>query len=113
MTQDKQKISIKIADVAPIGMLVDRSDEEFVRQAQYNINRVWNKWSEAFKEKTPKELLAMIAIQFAKSYYLLLNDVRNEHRFIDDFEGELDRLLELTVDESVDNQITDNKNAGD
>ena len=61
----QQNITIKIADVAPISMTIDRSTEEWVREAERSVNQVWRTWRADFSDKTSKEVLAMVAYQFA------------------------------------------------
>ena len=90
-------------------MTIDRATEERVREAEYNVNRVWQTWRSEFDTKTSKEVLAMVAYQFAKLYYQLLHNVDQSHHLIDGFEAELDRLLELTADADTDATITTEK----
>lgn len=91
----QQNISIKIADVAPISMTIPAETEEIVRRAEYNINKVWNAWRYDFQSKTSKEVLAMVAFQFAKRYYQLRQQVDNQQIWMEDFEQELNRLLDI------------------
>ncbi len=99
--KQQQNITIKIADVAPISMTINRDTEERVREAEYNVNRVWSTWRSEFETKTSKEVLAMVAYQFAKLYYQLLHTVEERQHIIDDFESELNRLLEITTDKNT------------
>lgn len=95
--REQQKITIKIADVAPISLSVKPSEEEFVRDAERNVNRVWQVWSRQYSNKSSKEVLAMVAYQFARIYYQMLHTVDSEARILADYEKELDRLLDLTA----------------
>ena len=76
-------------------MNVERDAEEMVRRAEYNVNKVWNAWRSEFPNYSAKEVLAMVAFQFAKRYLQLLEDVEQQRSYIADYEQELDRLLEI------------------
>ena len=64
MGKKEQNITIKIADVAPISMSIAPDKEERIREAEYNVNRVWTEWRRRFENKTSKEILAMSAPVF-------------------------------------------------
>lgn len=83
-------------------MSVPVEGEELVRRAEYNVNKVWNAWRNDFSRCTPKELLAMVAFQFAKSYYQLFEQVEAQQKTIEEFEAELDRLLKIGNPDSDD-----------
>ena len=95
MEKKEQNITIKIADVAPISMTIEPAKEERIREAEYNVNRVWSEWRRRFEDKTSKEILAMAAFQFAKLYYQLRQSVNDQQHLLDDFEADLDRMLAL------------------
>ncbi len=86
-------------------MVIDRDTEELVREAEYNVNLVWQRWRAKFETKASKEILAMVAYQFAKLYYQLYRDVESQTDMLDGFEAELDRLLDLTDDDAVNAEI--------
>ena len=85
--KDKLNITIKVADLAHIGMQVTRKDEEAVRLAEYYVNRVWSKWM------TSKDVLGMVAVHFAKLYVLEQRKNENTDEVLRKFEEELDRIL--------------------
>ena len=92
--KDKLNITIKVADLAPIGMSVIRKDEEAIRLAEYSVNRVWSKWMDDKPgDKTSKDVLGMVAVHFAKLY--VLEQRKNEHTddVLQHFEDELDKIL--------------------
>ena len=91
----QQDISIKIADVPRISMTIPSDTEEVVRRAEYNVNKVFNKWKQDFHDKTSKEVLAMVAFQFAKSYYQLRIHTETQQKLLEEFENELNRLLDI------------------
>lgn len=100
----QQNITLKIADVSPISMKVPAQSEEVYRRAEYNINYAWEKWRRDFPDRTPKEILAMIAIRFAKLYFQLQEQVNDRQNLLDNFEKELDRLLDIV--NTADNDAT-------
>lgn len=82
-------------------MTIDPLTEQVVREAEYNVNKVWSTWRHEFENKTSKEVLAMVAFQFAKLFYQLSHSVNERQHVLDDFEAELDRLLSLTNDRDI------------
>lgn len=95
--KSQQNITIKIADVPPISMNIDPQQEKIMRNAEYNINKVWNAWRNRpdFNEFSSKQVLAMVTFRFAQLYFQLLDQVERQQSIIDDFEKELDRLLQI------------------
>ena len=92
---DNLNITIRIADVAPISMTVRRENEVIVREAERAVNRVWKTWRSEFDTKTSKEVLAMVACQFARLYFELSHSVDEQQKFLTEFEAELDSLLQI------------------
>lgn len=78
-------------------MSIDREDEALVREAEYSVNRIWRNWRETFESKSSKEVLAMVAFQFAKLYYQQVHTIEGQVDVMEKFEAELDRLLQLTT----------------
>ncbi|MCH5219177.1 MAG: cell division protein ZapA [Muribaculaceae bacterium] len=101
MSSSQQKITIRIADVSPIGMKIPADTEEVVRRAEYNVNKVWNKWRNDLSKLSGKEVLAMVTFQFAKHYYQLLEQVEREQSLLENFEKELDVLLDIYSPDSA------------
>lgn len=97
----EQNISIRIADVSPISMKIQPDAEELVRRAEKHVNKVWSKWRSEFPNQTSKEILAMVAYQFAKNYFELSERIQRQQQLLNDFENELDRLLEISGDSRV------------
>ncbi|MBD5171082.1 MAG: cell division protein ZapA [Bacteroidales bacterium] len=95
MKDRKQNITIRIADVEPISLTVKLEEEEMVRLAERQVNKVWSQWRSDFHTRTSKEVLAMVAYQFAHRYYELLGAVKERDKILSDFEAELDRLLNI------------------
>jgi hypothetical protein len=61
---------------------------------------VWQKWRSDFEKKSSKEVLAMVAFQFAKLYYQLLHNVNREQLLLADFENQLNNLLQISPETS-------------
>lgn len=92
--KDKLNITIRLADLDPMAMSVKLQEEEIVRSAEYNVNLVWSKWMEAYKKnKTSKEVLAMVAYQFAKMYLEQRRKSQATQEVLTQFEDELDQML--------------------
>lgn len=102
MSTKQQNITIRIADVNPISMSIPANSEEIVRLAEFNVNRVWNKWRKDFPERNSKEILAMMALHIARNYYQLLEQVNSQQTILKEFEDELDRLLNIGSEVSAD-----------
>ncbi len=96
--KDRLNITIKLGDLAPLGMAVDYKGEEEVRQAEYYVNRVFDKWYETRPaDRTSKDIFGMVALHFAKLYIQELKKNERAATELDKFEKELDRIL-LKVD---------------
>lgn len=91
---DKLNITIRIAHLAPIALQIRRHDEPVVRTAEYNVNKLFNEWSTRFTDRTPQEVLAMVAFQFAKAFVTLNNSAESSENALESLETELDRLLD-------------------
>lgn len=90
---DKFNITIRIANQAPIPLSINREDEEIIRTAEYNVNRLWNTWSTKFKNKTSMEVLAMVAFRFAELFFTQNAVVKDAEKLFTDFETQLDGIL--------------------
>ncbi|MDE5842948.1 MAG: cell division protein ZapA [Muribaculaceae bacterium] len=66
-TRDNVTIEIIIAG-EPIKLLVPFDQQDKVRECERQVNALYSDWRARFPRKTPFELLAMIAYQYA-SYY--------------------------------------------
>ncbi|MDE6154039.1 MAG: cell division protein ZapA [Muribaculaceae bacterium] len=91
--KDKLNITIRIANQPPIPLTINRDEEEIIRQAEYNVNRLWSNWSERFNT-SPGALLAMVAFQFAKLHATQSVELARTVDTLNDLDAELDRLLE-------------------
>lgn len=90
---DRQNITIRISDLAPMPLSILRTDEEIYRLAEYNVNQLCGVWGKRYKDKSSKEILAMVAFQFAKLYFSGKSDLDETDKTLEAFESELDQLL--------------------
>lgn len=91
--KDKLNITIRIAQLPPIPLKINRDEEPTVRTAEYNVNQLWKTWIQRFSDKSPHEVLAMVAFQFAKAFVVLNRQSETTAKVLDEFEHELDRIL--------------------
>lgn len=91
--KDKLNITIRIANLTPMALQINREDEPVIRTAEYNVNTLFKEWSQRFAGKSRVEVLAMVAFQFAKAFVTLNNANESADRLLADFESQLDRLL--------------------
>ena len=90
---DKLNITIRIANQAPIPLSIKREDEEVIRTAEYNVNRLWNSWSTKFKSKSSTAVLAMVAFRFAELFFTQNAAVQSAADMLGAFESRLDEIL--------------------
>lgn len=93
MTEDKLNITIRIAGQSPVALKINRADEERVRNAEYQVNRLWGRWLQRFPDKSSTEVLAMVAYQFAELYFAATKVSEEANGVLEQFETELDRML--------------------
>lgn len=72
---------------------IQRNDEEIVRTAEYNVNRLFNTWTQRFKEKSKSEVLAMVAYRFAELLYAQNARFEETTAMLNAFEADLDKIL--------------------
>lgn len=93
MDQDKVKIKINIAG-EDILLTVPYSEQDNTRETERNINSLFATWRKRFPEKSDRELLAMIAFQYASHYDELLRSYREAEETAEELERQLDAGLE-------------------
>lgn len=98
-TSDKVKINIVIAGES-IPLTVDAERQSAVRLTQREVNDLFDTWHRRFPQKTDKELLAMVAYQFASFY----RDLRDRY----DMARDLALQLELRLDTLIPPKEPDN-----
>ncbi len=87
---DKQKITIQLAELPRIPLAVTLGhEEEMARKAEKLVNERWTHLSRQFANENSLMVMARVAFQYAMLY------VRSEHRHseIEELNRELDALL--------------------
>lgn len=64
---DKIKMYLNIGD-QPLSLTVPASRQGFVRDVESEINRLYGKWRKTFPSKTDREIMTMVAYQYASFY---------------------------------------------
>lgn len=96
MASEKQhNIWIRLADInKPIALSVTPSDEVASREAEKLVNTLWDTWMKRYGEKSSShELLARVAFQFARLYWVAFQQSNEVNDFLADFEKKLDELV--------------------
>lgn len=87
---DKQNITIQLAGLPRIPLKIAAGDEEIYRKAERWINESFARFSKAFANEPPMEIMARVAFQNALSY--LRSEKRQEA--MKELDRELDSLLQ-------------------
>lgn len=66
---DSEKVNmfLNIGDQR-ISLTVPFDRQDFVRNVEGKVEQLYRKWRQAFQSKTDKEIMAMVAYQFASHY---------------------------------------------
>ncbi len=64
---EKIKMYLNIGDQR-ISLSVPFARQDFVRDVEADVDRLYAKWRKAFPAKTDREILAMVAYQYASFY---------------------------------------------
>ncbi|MBR5101790.1 MAG: cell division protein ZapA [Muribaculaceae bacterium] len=92
--EDKINITIRIADIKPIPLNINREDEAQYRETEKLVNTLWNKWMDRFKDSaSSQEVMARVAFQFARLYAQAYNNNKAVVEFLADFEQKLDDIV--------------------
>lgn len=94
---DKLNITIRIAGQPPMTLNIDRDYEQTARTAEYQVNGLYGRWSDRFRDKSPMEVMSMVAYRFAELYYTQGKSVLDAEQMLDDFEAKLDEILVETA----------------
>lgn len=94
---DRQNISIRITDLAPIPLEIYRADEEVYRMAERHVNHMYAEYNQRYKGRSPRELMAMVAFQFAKLYFRGQSTAEKATELLKQFDTEIDALLSAQV----------------
>lgn len=92
MDQDKIKMKLNIAGESFL-LTVPFDEQELIRETETNVNLLFKTWRGRFPEKSDRELLAMIAFQYASHYDIMRNEQKKIVQEVENIEQELDRYL--------------------
>lgn len=94
-SENRHNIWIQLADVNhPIALSVTTDDEVASREAEKLVNTLWDTWMKRYGDKsTSHELLARVAFQFARLYWVAYQQSNEVNDFLADFESKLDELV--------------------
>ena len=99
-SNNKIKISVRLADVKEISLNINASEKPVYDEAEKLVNKLWNNWMERFKSTyTSYEVMAMVAFQFARFYSQSFNDNAQVHAQLTEFEQRLNSLVTLSSDD--------------
>lgn len=92
--ENNQNILIRIADAEPIALTIPRDEEANYREAEKLVNTLWNKWIDRFDgENRSRQVMAMVAFQFARLYSKSYNQNVAVNKFLTDFEQQLNDVV--------------------
>ncbi|MDE7463336.1 MAG: cell division protein ZapA [Muribaculaceae bacterium] len=91
--EDYTKIEINIAG-EPLFLSVPFSKQISVRNCEREINALYADWRARFPRKTPTELLAMIAYQYASFFFDLKGRMASLTNSMEAMSAELSRILD-------------------
>lgn len=93
MNDDKINITIRIAGQKPLALLIPRSQEEQVRHAEFQVNRLWSSWTQRYPDKNAVEVLAMVAYRFAELFFTTNRTVEESASVLEAFDRDLDEMI--------------------
>lgn len=94
-SEKRHNIWIQLADVNhPIALNVSSDDEVASREAEKLVNTLWDTWMKRYGDKSSShELLARVAFQFARLYWVAYQQSNEVNDFLANFEQKLDELV--------------------
>ena len=90
--KDILDITLRLGNVS-LSLGVHRNEEEILREAAKQVNHAWDGFVKRFDDKDPSEIMAMVALLFAKGYVTETDSNTETIKFLAQFEAELDQLL--------------------
>ncbi|MBO4870611.1 MAG: cell division protein ZapA [Muribaculaceae bacterium] len=93
--EKRHNIWINLADVnQPIALSVTPEDEVASREAEKLVNTLWDTWMKRYGEKSSShELLARVAFQFARLYWVAYQQTNEVNDYLAEFERQLDEVV--------------------
>lgn len=102
---DNIKMEINIAGER-ISLTVPFTRQDAVRDSERRVNDLFHTWSTRYPGKKPREIIAMVAYQFASVYGDMLEENRRALSLADQIDDRLSRLLR-NQEESGDSSVVD------
>ena len=90
--KDILDITLRLGNVS-LSLGVRRNEEATLREAAKQVNHAWDGFVKRFDDKEPSEIMAMVALLFAKGYVTATESNAETSKFLAQFEDELDALL--------------------
>lgn len=90
---DKQHITIQIADAGHLDLNIEREEEEDVRNTVSKVNMLWSQWCNQFPQRSTKDVLAMVAYQYARKYYSMVDAIAAQDSALAQVDNALDQIL--------------------
>ncbi|MDE7024514.1 MAG: cell division protein ZapA [Paramuribaculum sp.] len=90
--KDILDITLRLGNVSLV-LGVRRDEEATLREAAKQVNHAWDGFAKRFNDKKPPEIMAMVALLFAKGYVTATETNAETAGFLAQFENELDELL--------------------
>lgn len=86
---DKQRITIQLAEMPRIPLAVNRDEEETARKAEKLVNDLWARWSKTFATENSLKVMSRVAFQCAMLYLKM----ESKQNAMEQLDKELDALL--------------------
>ncbi len=90
---DKEKIKMYLnIGGCQVPVTVPGSQQEFVRDVESQVESLYSNWRREFTKRTDREILAMVAYQFASHYTELRQRYNRASGLVDECSAILDRV---------------------
>lgn len=96
-TDKEHRITVKIADIEPFKIGVSESEESFYRQVIERINENVHRLQYNASPDSTEVAVAKVALYYATMLYHRSNLMNSQSKLLEDFEHQLDELLQGTV----------------
>lgn len=90
--KEKLDITLKIGGVE-LSLNIDRSEEELLREVAKQVNHAYKTYSELFADSSSEEVLAKVALLFAKGFISLKSQVNEMDSVFEALDNDLSQLL--------------------
>ena len=91
--KDKLDINLRIGSVN-LNLTIRPEEEQLLREAAREVNHAYEEYLKRYAGSSPQEVLAKVTLLFARGYLTTAQQVKSLKPMLDDFEAELDRLLQ-------------------